>query len=83
MGQPHSALLVIDRAIVSDQDRSTFTASTPRTSAQYRRITTGGASTRRFARVEGLHASGWVIIGGLAAGPPSHSDPPGKGRCRR
>ena len=74
IGQPHPALLIIDRAVHPTKDRSTSTCSTRKTRLQYRGVTTG-RSSRMGSR---------VVAGGLnervgcrrrrATGPTAHGD---------
>jgi multidrug efflux system membrane fusion protein len=65
IGQPHPALLVIDRAIASDQGLKYVYVLDADKKAQYRRITTGPLQDDGLRVVEGLHADDWVVIGGL------------------
>ena len=50
IGQPHPALLVIDRAIASDQGLKYVYVVDAENKVQYRRVTTGRAAGRRPAR---------------------------------
>lgn len=65
VGQPHPALLVIDRAIVSDQGLKYVYVLDADNKAQYRRITTGPLQEDGLRVVEGLRPEDWVIVGGL------------------
>jgi multidrug efflux system membrane fusion protein len=65
IGQPHPALLVIDRSIGSDQGLKYVYVLDAENKAQYRRITTGPLQDDGLRVVEGLHADDWVITGGL------------------
>jgi membrane fusion protein, multidrug efflux system len=65
IGQPHPALLVIDRSIGSDQGLKYVYVLDAENKAQYRRITTGPLQDDGLRVVEGLHADDWVVIGGL------------------
>ena len=65
IGSPHPALLVIDRAIGSDQGLKYVYVLDAENKAQYRRITTGALQEDGLRVVEGLHADDWVVIGGL------------------
>jgi membrane fusion protein, multidrug efflux system len=65
ISQPHPALLVIDRAIASDQGLKYVYVLDADKKAQYRRITTGPLQDDGLRVVEGLHADDWVVIGGL------------------
>jgi multidrug efflux system membrane fusion protein len=65
IGNPHPALLVIDRAIASDQGLKYVYVLDSENKAQYRRITTGALQDDGLRVVEGLHADDRVVIGGL------------------
>jgi multidrug efflux system membrane fusion protein len=73
LGQPHKALLVIDRAISSDQGNKFVYVMDPKTrKLQYRRITTGPLQSDGLRAVEestklgeGLTKDDWVVVGGL------------------
>jgi multidrug efflux system membrane fusion protein len=65
MGQPHPALLVIDRAIASDQGLKFVYVLDAENKAQYRRLTTGALQDDGLRVVEGLHPDDWVVVGGL------------------
>jgi multidrug efflux system membrane fusion protein len=65
IGSPHPALLVIDRAIGSDQGLKYVYLLDAENKAQYRRITTGALQDDGLRVVEGLHADDRVVIGGL------------------
>jgi membrane fusion protein, multidrug efflux system len=65
IGNPHPALLVIDRAIASDQGLKYVYVLDAENKAQYRRITTGALQDDGLRVVEGLHAADRVVIGGL------------------
>jgi len=65
MGQPHPALLVIDRAIASDQGLKYVYGLDAANKTQYRRITTGALQPDGLRVVEGLHPDDWVTVGGL------------------
>jgi multidrug efflux system membrane fusion protein len=65
MGQPHPALLVIDRAIASDQGLKYVYVLDAENKAQYRRITTGALQQDGLRVVEGLRPADWVVVGGL------------------
>jgi multidrug efflux system membrane fusion protein len=65
IGSPHPALLVIDRAIGSDQGLKYVYVLDAENKAQYRRITTGPLQDDGLRVVEGLHADDRVVIGGL------------------
>jgi multidrug efflux system membrane fusion protein len=65
IGNPHPALLVIDRAIASDQGLKYVYVLDAEDKAQYRRITTGALQDDGLRVVEGLSAGDQVVIGGL------------------
>jgi multidrug efflux system membrane fusion protein len=65
IGNPHPALLVIDRAIASDQGLKYVYVLDAENKAQYRRITTGPLQDDGLRVVLGLHADDRVVIGGL------------------
>jgi multidrug efflux system membrane fusion protein len=65
MGEPHAALLVIDRAIASDQGLKYVYVIDAEDKAQYRRITTGALQEDGLRVVEGLRPDDWVVVGGL------------------
>jgi membrane fusion protein, multidrug efflux system len=65
MGQPHPALLLIDRAIGSDQGLKFIYVLDERNKAQYRRITTGALQPDGLRVVEGLRPDDSVVVGGL------------------
>jgi membrane fusion protein, multidrug efflux system len=65
MGQPHPALLVIDRAIASDQGLKYVYVIDAENKAQYLRITTGALQQDGLRVVEGMRPDDWVVVGGL------------------
>jgi multidrug efflux system membrane fusion protein len=65
IGQPRPALLVIDRAIASDQGLKYVYVLDAENKLQYRRITTGPLQDDGLRVVEGLKADDWVVIGAL------------------
>ena len=79
IGQPHPALLVIDRAIGSDQGLKYVYVLDAENKAQYRRITTGALQADGLRVVEGLQADDWVVVGALQQVRPRIRDPPGQG----
>src|SRR4029077_11512861 len=68
IGQPHPALLVIDRAIASDQGLKYVYVLDAENKLQYRRITTGPLQEDGLRVVVGLHADDRVVIGALQQG---------------
>lgn len=66
IGKPHPALLVVDRAISSDQGLKFVYVVTEANKIEYRRITTGALQSDGLRVVStGLKAGDWVVIGGL------------------
>ena len=66
IGQPHSALLILDRAVGSDQGLKYVYVLDAENKAQYRRVTTGAPSDDRLVVIEeGLKPDDWVVFGGL------------------
>jgi multidrug efflux system membrane fusion protein len=65
MGPPHPALLVIDRAIGSDQGLKYVYVVDKDNKAQYRRLTTGALQEDGLRVVEGLHPDDQVVVGAL------------------
>jgi membrane fusion protein, multidrug efflux system len=64
IGQPHPALLVIDRAIGTDQGLNYVYVLDSENRAEYRRITTGPLQPDGLRVVNGLQANDWVLVGG-------------------
>jgi multidrug efflux system membrane fusion protein len=65
IGEPHPALLVIDRAIASDQGLKYVYVLDAENKAQYRRVTTGALQDDGLRVVTGLHPDDRVVVGGL------------------
>jgi multidrug efflux system membrane fusion protein len=66
IGQPHSAVLVIDRAIASDQGLKYVYVLTADNKIEYRRITTGALQDDGLRVISaGLKPKEWVVVGGL------------------
>jgi multidrug efflux system membrane fusion protein len=66
IGKPHPALLVIDRAIGSDQGLKYVYVLDAENKVQSRRITTGALQSDGLRVVtEGLKVDDWVVVGGL------------------
>jgi multidrug efflux system membrane fusion protein len=66
IGQPHPALLVIDRAIGSDQGLKYVYVVDAEHKVQYRRVATGALQEDGLRVIpEGLRADDWVLVGGL------------------
>src|SRR5204862_773620 len=70
IGPPHPALLVIDRAIASDQGLKYVYVLDADNKAQYRRITTGTLQPDGLRVVNGVRPNDWVVIGGLKTTRP-------------
>src|SRR5262249_30641639 len=66
IGQPQPALLVIDRAIGSDQGLKFVYALDAQNKAQYRRVTTGPLQEDGLRVIEqGIKPDEWIVVGGL------------------
>jgi multidrug efflux system membrane fusion protein len=66
IGQPHPALLVIDRAIGFDQGLKYVYVVDAEHKIQYRRVTTGPLEEDGLRVIaEGLKPDDWVLVGGL------------------
>ena len=66
IGEPHPALLVIDRAIASDQGLKYVYVLDAQNKVQYRRVTTGPLQDDGLRVIaDGLQAGEWVVVGGL------------------
>jgi multidrug efflux system membrane fusion protein len=72
IGQPHNALLIIDRAISSDQGIRFVYVLDKDNKAQYRKVTTGALQPDGLRVIEkstkpgeGLQPDDWVVVGGL------------------
>jgi multidrug efflux system membrane fusion protein len=66
IGQPHPAILVIDRAIGSDQGLKFVYVVNAENMVEQRRITTGALQSDGLRVVtQGLKPDEWVVIGGL------------------
>jgi multidrug efflux system membrane fusion protein len=66
IGQPHTALLVIDRAVGSDQGLKYVYVLDAENKVQYRRVTTGALQEDGLRVIEqGLQGDEWVVVGGL------------------
>ncbi len=68
IGVPHPALLVIDRAILSDQGNKYVYVVDKNNKVQRRNIKTGGLQEDGLRVVEGeIKADDWVVVGNLQA----------------
>jgi multidrug efflux system membrane fusion protein len=66
IGEPHQALLVIDRAVSSDQGMKFVYVLDSENKVQYRRVTTGAQQSDGLRVIEdGLQPTDWVITSGL------------------
>jgi multidrug efflux system membrane fusion protein len=66
IGQPHRALLVIDRAVASDQGLKYVYVVNKDNKVEYRRVTTGPLQEDGLRVItQGLKAGDWVVSGGL------------------
>jgi len=65
IGKPHQALLVIDRAIQSDQGLKYVYVVDAENKAQYRRVTTAALQPDGLRVVEGLKKDDLVLVGAL------------------
>ncbi len=66
IGEPHAALLVIDRAIASDQGLKFVYVVDADHKVQYRRVTIGALQQDGLREItKGLQADDWVLVGGL------------------
>jgi membrane fusion protein, multidrug efflux system len=66
IGQPHPALLVIDRSIGSDQGLKYVYVVDAKNMVQYRRVTTGALQDNGLRVVEtGLKPDDWVVSGAI------------------
>ena len=78
MGEPRSSLLVIDRAIQSDQGLKYLYVLDADNKVQYRRITTRSLQQDGLRVVEGVNANEWVVVGGLQLVRPKMQIQPDK-----
>jgi multidrug efflux system membrane fusion protein len=66
IGQPHPALLVVDRAVASDQGQKYVYLLDAENKVQSRRITVGARQDDGLSVIEqGLSGDEWVLVGGL------------------
>jgi multidrug efflux system membrane fusion protein len=66
IGDPHPALLVIDRAVGSDQGLKFVYVVDSKDTVQYRRVTTGALQEDGMRVIEtGLQPDDWVVTGGI------------------
>jgi len=71
IGIPHRALLVIDRAVASDQGRKYVFVLDAKNRVQARRITTGALQDDGLRVIEeGLKPDDWVVSGGILQARP-------------
>ncbi len=82
IGQPHPALLVLDRAVGSDQGLKFVYVLDAANKAQYRRVTTGAPYDDRLRVIEeGLKPDDLVIFSGLQQIRPRMIVRPERARC--
>jgi multidrug efflux system membrane fusion protein len=66
IGQPHKALLVIDRAIGSEQGQKFVYVVDADHKIQYRRVSTGALQEDGLRVItKGLNADDWILVGGI------------------
>jgi membrane fusion protein, multidrug efflux system len=66
IGQPHQALLIIDRAIGSDQGLKFVYVVDSNNTVQYRRVSTGPLQNDGLRVItEGLKPDDWVVVGAI------------------
>jgi multidrug efflux system membrane fusion protein len=65
IGEPHKALLIIDRAIQSDQGLKYVYVVDAQNKTQSRRVTTGALQEDGLRVVNGIEANEWVVVGGI------------------
>ncbi len=66
IGKPHPALLVIDRAVASDQGLKFVYVVDAEKKVQYRRVTTGMLQEDGLRVIlDGIKADDWIVVGGL------------------
>jgi membrane fusion protein, multidrug efflux system len=65
IGEPHPALLVIDRAIQSDQGLKYVYVLDAENKVQYRRVTTEALQEDGLRAIQGVKPDQWVVVGGL------------------
>src|SRR5262249_30203787 len=67
IGQPHPALLVIDRAVGSGQGLKFVYVVGPENRVEYRRVATGALQSDGLRAIEGndLRPDDWVVVGAL------------------
>jgi multidrug efflux system membrane fusion protein len=66
IGQPHPAILVIDRSVGSDQGLKFVYVIDAENKVQYRRVSTGALQDDGLRVItEGLKANEWVVVGAL------------------
>jgi multidrug efflux system membrane fusion protein len=70
IGTPHRAVLVIDRAIQSDQGLKYVYVVDAENKVQYRRITTGALERNGLRVVRGVEPSELVVVGALQQAKP-------------
>src|SRR5262249_997703 len=80
IGEPHPALLVIDRAIASDQGLKYVYVIDAGNKVQSRRVTTGALQDDGLRAIEqGLQGNEWVVVGALQQVRPRMTAKPERG----
>jgi multidrug efflux system membrane fusion protein len=65
IGQAHSAVLIIDRAVQSDQGLKYVYVVDAQNKVQYRRVTTGALQEDGLRVIDGVKPEDWVVVGAL------------------
>jgi multidrug efflux system membrane fusion protein len=65
IGQAHQAVLMIDRAIQSDQGLKYVYVVDAQKKVQYRRVTTGALQEDGLRVISGVGPDEWVVVGAL------------------
>jgi multidrug efflux system membrane fusion protein len=73
IGDPHPALLIIDRAIQSDQGLKYVYVVGPDNKVESRRITTGALQEDGLRVIEGVKPDEWVVVGALQQVRPGNT----------
>ena len=74
IGPPHPALLVIDRAIQSDQGQKYVYVVNAENKTEYRQVVTGTLQEDGLRVISsGLKVDDWVVVGAPSANPAEHA----------
>jgi multidrug efflux system membrane fusion protein len=77
IGRPHQAVLVVDRAVGSDQGLKSVYVLGAKNTVQYRRVETGALQEDGLRVItDGLKPDEWVVVGGLQQVRPRMSITP-------